>query len=158
MMRFMRARRGLAAVSIAATVASAGLAIALPAGAATGARSGPAASASGVGTVVITCARQAVIRPSRYVISCADANNFLAGLSWSVWGWHKTAYGHGMQWINTCRPTCAAGHFSKSTVSVVLWGTSGLSRHVLAYRWLTVIYLHHRPPHTPTTVTYGLPG
>ena len=157
MMKFMRARRGLAAVSIAATVASAGLAIALPASAATAARTVPAARASGVGTVVITCTHHAAVRPSRYVISCADANNFLAGLSWSVWGWHKTAYGHGMQWINTCRPTCAAGHFRKSVVSVVLWGTRRLSRHLLAYRFLTVIYIHHRPPHTPTTVTYGLP-
>jgi hypothetical protein len=157
-MRFVTARKGLAAAAIAATLASAGLAAAIPASAATGARVTVATRAIGTGTVVVTCAGVPTVRPTRYVIACADANNYLAGLSWRVWGWHKTAYGHGLQRINTCRPTCSAGHFGTFTVAVVLWGAKPYARGLLSYRWLTLIYTRQRPRHTGTTVTYRLPG
>lgn len=119
-MRFARARRGLAVASIAATVASAGLASVLPAGAATG-TGVRAAHAGHSQIVVITCANRARVMPSRYVISCADANSYLAGLSWRVWGWRNTAYGHGTNWINDCTPTCAKGKFHGYQVLAVLW-------------------------------------
>jgi hypothetical protein len=157
-MRFLSARRGLAAASIVATLASAGLAATVPASAATGTRAAAAHRPGGVGTVLVNCAGAPTVRPSRYVISCADANNYLARLSWAAWGWHKTAYGHGTQWINTCRPTCSAGHFRVFTVSAVLWGAKPYAHGLLAFRWLTLVYTRVRPPHTGTTVTYGLPG
>ncbi|HEX9031137.1 MAG TPA: hypothetical protein VF834_04790 [Streptosporangiaceae bacterium] len=104
-------------------------------------------------TVLITCQHRGVVAPLHYVITCADANNVLVHLSWRSWR-TRVAFGHGWDAINTCRPSCAAGHFRLHAVIVIAWGV----RHWRGSHWffthLTLIYTQRRPPAgSPRVVT-----
>jgi len=59
------------------------------------------------------------VKPSTYVITCADANTELLGLSWKTWT-ATIAQGTGRYTYNTCTPTCVAGHFVHFTANVAL--------------------------------------
>jgi hypothetical protein len=71
-------------------------------------------------TLVKTCSDQAVVRPAAMVLSCADANSELRGLTWTDWG-DTTAYATGTIAWNDCTPDCAAGHWKSQPVTVWAW-------------------------------------
>ena len=60
------------------------------------------------------------VKPSTYVISCADANSELTNLHWTQWG-DATAYATGEARWNDCQPTCVAGHWRSEPVTVWAW-------------------------------------
>jgi hypothetical protein len=97
-------------------------------------------------TVVINCAGHSQVRPGSFTLACADGNNALSGLSWTSWG-PRLASGYGTQVQNDCIPYCAAGHFHRYPVLVVLWGTAALKGHpgTLRYTEMTLIYTGARP-------------
>lgn len=68
---------------------------------------------------VLTCAGTAVLRPARYVLSCADANSYFEKVHWTSWG-RATARGAGIFVRNTCTPTCAQGRFVRHPATIVL--------------------------------------
>lgn len=96
-------------------------------------------------TVLIDCRHHANVAPRTFVISCADANNILVHLSWRSWR-TRAAFGHGWDAINTCRPTCAAGHFRLHSILVIAWGV----RHWFDNHWffthLTIVFTQKLPP------------
>ena len=49
-------------------------------------------------------------KPTKIVITCADASFRVTKIEWSSWG-SKQAKGSGTAKVNTCDPSCAAGHF-----------------------------------------------
>ncbi len=55
--------------------------------------------------VVLNCRNRAQVRPRKFIITCADANDYLVGLRWSSWGPTK-AFGRGVEWVNACHPDC----------------------------------------------------
>ncbi|GAA4403413.1 hypothetical protein [Tsukamurella soli] len=62
------------------------------------------------------------IRPAEIVITCADANNEVVDIDWSVWS-TETALGRGVWTINPCIPYCAvvpSSKWKRTPVSVVL--------------------------------------
>lgn len=75
------------------------------------AASGRAATAGGppAEEAMLDCQHQRVVTPRSFVISCADANSGLTGLSWVAWS-PGAAAATGTYTYNTCTPTCAAGH------------------------------------------------
>ena len=90
--------------------------------------------------VIVTCTGKGVTSPASYVIACADGNDYLKGLNWSSWG--VPAKGFGKEAINTCVPSCAAGHVKTYPVMVELsrpkpWphhsGKRYFSRMILTY-------------------------
>lgn len=95
-------------------LAGALLAAALPAAAASAVRAGAPALPH-----VLTCAGTAVLRPARYVLSCADANSYFEKMHWTSWG-RATARGAGIFVRNTCTPTCAQGRFVRHPATLVL--------------------------------------
>ena len=99
------------------------------------------------GTVVINCAGRGQVRPGSLTLACADGNNALTGLIWTSWG-PKLASGYGTQVLNDCIPYCAAGHFHRYPVLVVLWGAAALKGHPGTQRYteMTLIYTGARPP------------
>lgn len=104
-------------------------------------------------TVLRGCAGRDTVRPRRYVLTCADANNVLVAVHWRSWG-IRTAFGHGFDAINTCTPTCVRGHFRLHKVLVVAWGIRLLSPHHWFFTHLTIIYTAKHPPrHTARSVT-----
>jgi hypothetical protein len=52
-------------------------------------------------------------KPTQIVVTCADANTVVRGISWKSYG-DKTAAGSGTANVNACDPTCAAGRSSAS--------------------------------------------
>jgi hypothetical protein len=117
--------------------------------------------------VVLNCLDKEQVRPSSFILACADANDYLTKLSWRSWG-HYLASAVGMQEENDCIPYCAAGHFHAYPVDVIFWGTTALTGSPGTQRYLTVtlLYTGARPPiynghkyvEGPQTVTMSLWG
>jgi hypothetical protein len=92
----------------------------------------PAAHASPAGAaarryVIINCADHWQVKPNRFVIACADGNEFLKKLTWSHWA--ATASGKGADAINSCTPSCVAGHFHSYPAKVYLWRSHQRPHH-----------------------------
>lgn len=81
-----------------------------------------AATAAGTGTApprVLTCAGKPVVKPSSYVLTCADAYTYFDAIHWTTWGpTSATATATYVQ--NTCTPTCVAGHFVRYPATLTL--------------------------------------
>jgi hypothetical protein len=84
-----------------------------------------------------------VSAPKSVVLTCADANYELGGLSWHAWG-SPIATATGTVHANDCTPNCAAGHFHsyKASVTVDRLTACGKAR---IYARLTISYLGARP-------------
>jgi hypothetical protein len=117
--------------------------------------------------VVLDCLGKAEVRPSSFILACADANDYLTKLSWTSWGPHL-ASAVGTQEENDCIPYCAAGHFHAYPVDVIFWGSTAVlgSPGTQRYATVTMLYPGKRPPiyngqkyvEGPQTVTMALWG
>jgi hypothetical protein len=109
-------------------------------------------------TVVLNCQGHAQVRPGRITLACADFNDYLTGLAWKSWG-PKLASATGVQNLNDCVPYCAAGHFHRYPVNVVLWhpapagpGSQRYASVTLLYPGAHPAYVGHRRPVTTSMV------
>lgn len=79
-------------------------------------------------TGIMSCAKAVVVKPSSFVISCGDGNNYLQKIKWSKWTL-TSALGTATYTENNCTPYCAAGKFinysAKVKVSAVRSTKSG---------------------------------
>jgi hypothetical protein len=109
----LRAIPGRARIAIASTAAAGAAAtlVMLPAV--------PAQASAWRPPVLVGCQGGAHVRPRHYVIDCADAGAYLTRMHWGRW--HHLAVGHGNEWVNNCKPNCAAGRFYRYRTNVVLW-------------------------------------
>jgi hypothetical protein len=90
-------------------------------------------------TVVLNCQGHAQVRPGRITLACADFNDYLTGLTWKSWG-PRLASATGVQNLNDCVPYCAAGHFHRYRVDVVLWATAAAGPGSQRYTSVTLLY------------------
>jgi hypothetical protein len=119
-----------------------------------------ASSATAKPVVVVNCTGKAVVRPTSYILTCADANDALAGLHWA--SWQGVAFGGGTEVINDCYPNCASGKFFSYPVLITLWRAEPRPGHSgqRYFSRLTLIRTgsrtlpHERP--LPLTQTYEL--
>ncbi len=81
--------------------------------------------------------------PTSLILTCADANYWLAALKWHGWG-HASAMAIGDAHANDCNPNCAAGQFSAYPVKVTATGLRrcGSARY---YSRVTIVYAGARP-------------
>ena len=70
-------------------------------------------------TAILTCQSKAVVRPSSFVIACADANSYLQRIKWTSWG-AASASANAVYTANNCTPYCAAGKFINYSARVTL--------------------------------------
>jgi hypothetical protein len=78
-------------------------------------------STHGSSVLIVTgCSTKVTARPTKYVITCADANTLLTSLHWTDWG-EATAYATGQARYNDCTPTCVSGHWRDEPVTVWAW-------------------------------------
>jgi hypothetical protein len=107
------------------------------------------ASTSSSTPSVLTCAGKKAIKPTSYVIACADGNSELTSIKWTSWG-TNTATGTATFHTNTCTPNCVAGKFVdyKATVtfSKPTKASSGLLFSKISYTYAK-----------PTTTSQSLP-
>ena len=118
-MRISLGHRG--GLAVAAGVAALALAGGVPALAA-------ARLAAPRGDVLVNCAGRAQVRPGGYVLTCADGNDYLAGLHWVSWS-GGAAFGRGTEHVNDCIPNCAQGHFHAYPVLVTAWRAASRPGH-----------------------------
>ncbi|HUZ26432.1 MAG TPA: hypothetical protein VMV07_21975 [Streptosporangiaceae bacterium] len=100
--------------------------------------------------VLVNCRHHGVVLPRKYILTCADANNYLTRLRWV--SWRTVAYGSGIEHINNCVPSCAAGHFHRFRVLITVWRPKRWKHHPgwFTFTRFTVIYTHRRPDHQLT--------
>ena len=118
-------------------------------------------------TCSVNCAGRAQVRPGGYVLTCADGNDYLAGLHWVSWS-GGAAFGRGTEHVNDCIPNCAQGHFHAYPVLVTAWRAAPRPGHAgqRYFGRLTDIYTGKRPTYYrgpgkkyyPQTVTWQLSG
>ena len=95
--------------------------------------------------VVLNCLGRAQVRPRKFIITCADANDYLTRLTWSTWG-PRVALGRGVEWVNNCSPNCASGKFFHRNARVVFWRVRRVHHHhhwVFRFTRLTVGHETH---------------
>ena len=80
--------------------------------------------------VTATFCGQTSSTPRSIVVSCADANYGFTNLAWEQWG-NPVTYGHGIKYVNDCTPTCAAGTFKKTSVTIELYNLRDNRYHTL---------------------------
>jgi hypothetical protein len=68
----------------------------------------------------LTCTKSAGVKPTHFVVSCADANSEFTDLHWTGWG-DETAYATGVARWNDCTPTCVAGHWRSEPATLWAW-------------------------------------
>jgi hypothetical protein len=101
-----RARR-MAIAGIVATTAA--FAPQTATGADSGASAPSAGAAQGPVLLLYNCERGR-FKPRRVIVTCADANFRVRGISWSSWT-RDEATGRGTALVNDCKPNCANGTF-----------------------------------------------
>lgn len=136
-------RRGKTAAAIAIGASAIALAASLPATAATMPRHQARSSWAGA-VVLVNCQHKGLVLPSKYILACADGNDYLTGMRWV--SWRTVAYGSGWEVAKSCVPNCSASHFHRFRVLITLWRPK---RRHHTDRWkftrLTVIYTGRRP-------------
>jgi hypothetical protein len=156
MMKRGRLFLAIAAISVPALALGLGLGLGGPASAAATSRgAAPAVTSLFAGrTVVVSCLGRPEARPGSLTLACADGNDYLTRLSWTSWT-PRLASGYATQAVNDCVPYCAAGHYHRYPVLVVLWGSAALrgKAGTLRYTKITLIYPGARPK-----VLGGYPG
>jgi len=148
-------------IFVAAGLTVTGLTLSGPAQAAPAHPAAPAAR-----LVVFDCPGQhAMVRPTSFVLACADGNSALQKLAWSTWA-PGLASAKATLVQNDCTPYCAAGHFHRYPALVVLWGSKAIGHGEHAYTRLTMILtgarpgyydaVHHKRVYAPVTQTFPL--
>lgn len=112
---------------IVAAVAGCGAVTALVTGT-QAASAAPAAPASHA-VVLINCSGKAQVRPSQYVLACADYGDYLTGIRWV--SWKNVAFGSATEHIENCYPSCVArsNHWYTYPVLLTLWRAKAWPHH-----------------------------
>jgi len=85
-----------------------------------------AVSAAPVPTYMLSCGVQSV-KPSRIIISCADANRLVTSIHWTSWGGATATATGTLEW-NNCTPTCVSGRFLTKAISFKVSGLKTLNK------------------------------
>ncbi|MFH8336657.1 hypothetical protein [Streptomyces sp. AM6-12] len=119
----------------------------------------PAATARGSrgDRVLVDCFAHRNVRPTDFILACGDGNSRLKGLQWSSWG-TGGATGTGTNWVNDCKPYCAAGTFHPYPVVIRLSGDTQWKKHPSFDRFtqLTLTYTGARPEGFQRVMSYPL--
>jgi hypothetical protein len=97
--------------------------------------------------VVIDCTSMPQVKPSSYVLACADAGLGLEGMHWVTWS-PELASGYGTFYENNCTPNCASGKVVDYPVLASFWGSAAVPGLPSDQRYteLTLIFTGNRPP------------
>lgn len=80
------------------------------------------------------------VRPSAFLVNCADGTLFLAGLRWSTWG-RDEARATGVARRNACVPDCRTGRLTSRRIAVRLYRARTCSNGRREFTRFTFTYL-----------------
>jgi hypothetical protein len=95
-------------------------------------------------TVIVNCLGKQQVKPGTIVLACADYNSLIDTITWTSWT-RGLASGTGTLVQNDCIPYCAAGHFHRYPVLVILWANQAYGSGQ-RYTEITEILPGARPP------------
>ncbi|MEU6406592.1 hypothetical protein [Streptomyces sp. NPDC046985] len=107
--------------------------------------------------VFVDCLWKPQARPDAFILACGDGNSRLSSLRWSTWN-GRTAVARGVNFVNDCKPYCAAGTFRSYPVEVRLerpepWKKDPQVDH---FTRLSLTFPGARPDGYGHTVSYSL--
>jgi hypothetical protein len=140
--RLTRIRTAVVALCATAAIAT------VAAGTATAATGHPArrpTTASASLPVVIDCAMKHQVKPTSYILACADAGALIFKMQWATWG-GQAAFGSGTFSFRVCVPNCAQGKTVTFPILAALWRVKPLPGHrsVHYFTRLTMIFTGNR--------------
>jgi hypothetical protein len=124
------------------------------------ASSASAAPQSRSRVVIVNCVGKAQVKPSQFVLTCADYGDYLTGMHWV--SWKNVAFGIGTEHIENCYPSCASttNKFYTYSVLLTLWRARSAHGGSRYFSRLTEIRTGSlKLPHDPNlsrTQTWGL--
>ncbi|NEY33772.1 hypothetical protein GTU99_16450 [Streptomyces sp. PRKS01-65] len=109
--------------------------------------------------VLVDCQGRPGVRPGDFLLACGDGNSRLTSLEWKSWE-ATAAVAEGVNLVNDCEPSCAAGTFRSYTVVVRLDGARSWEKQPDLYQYtrMTLTYTGDRPEGYAPAVTYPLWG
>ncbi|MBX9392072.1 hypothetical protein K4749_00270 [Streptomyces sp. TRM72054] len=107
--------------------------------------------------VLVDCFWHPEVRPTEFMLACGDGNSRLDRLEWSRWD-GRAAVAKGVNWVNDCKPYCAAGRFHSYAVTVRLDDPKPWKKNpdLRQYGKISLTYTDGRPEGFPKVVTYPL--
>jgi hypothetical protein len=103
--------------------------------------------------LVPTDCKHAKYKPAGIVVACGDGNDRLTHLSWTTWT-TTTATGRGVDELNSCTPSCAAGRFVSYPMTVTLSKPRKCAKaHSSLFSRAKIQYTDKRPPHVAKSQT-----
>ncbi|MER6028861.1 hypothetical protein [Streptomyces sp. NPDC001851] len=107
--------------------------------------------------VLVDCTWHRNVRPADFILACGDGNSRLMGLHWTRWS-PDGATATGVNWVNDCKPYCAAGRFHGYRVTVRLDEPKSWTKHpsVQHFTRMSLIYADARPDAFKQVMTYPL--
>jgi len=95
-------------------------------------------------------------KPRQIIVTCADANTVLKGISWKSYG-SDTASGSATANVNACDPNCAAGKLQTFPAMVKLSQPKDCRRDVRQFTHLVLTYTGARPQGASASLTEDYP-
>lgn len=107
--------------------------------------------------VLVDCFWRTTVRPDDFMLACGDGNSRLDSLKWLRWD-GEAAMARGVNWVNDCKPYCAAGQFRSYPVTVRLEEPKPWKKNpdLRQYGKITLTYLEGTPEGFTKVVTYPL--
>jgi hypothetical protein len=95
-------------------------------------------------------------KPTQIIVTCADANTVLKGISWKSYG-SDTARGSATANVNACDPNCAAGKLQPFPATVKLSQPKDCRKGVRQFTHLVLTYTGARPQGASASLTEDYP-
>ncbi len=93
-------------------------------------------------THLLTCTSTRSIEPTKYLLSCADANASFTNMKWTAWG-SMSARGYGILRQNDCTPNCVSGKFVNYLSTVTLTKVVDSKKYGPLFSQATFRYTYH---------------
>jgi len=94
--------------------------------------------------------------PRQIIVTRADANTVLKGISWKSYG-SDSASGFGAAIVNACDPNCAAGRFQSFPATVKLSQPKDCRKDVRQFTRLVLTYAGAKPQGASASLTKNYP-
>ncbi|MEU9450184.1 hypothetical protein [Streptomyces sp. NPDC048277] len=96
--------------------------------------------------VLVDCLWHQRYRPTDFIVACGDGNSVLKSMHWTRWD-DNAAVAQGVNWVNDCKPYCAAGTFHGYPVTIRLDRPTAWKKHanVEQFTRMSLTYRDARP-------------